>query len=253
MQMRAAAVVEGVLAIDQHAPDAVARQHQRRGHADRAGADDQRRGALPWRRRARGRAAPQSADSRSRANPAVPCRQVSCAALRLSLAVEKSLHQPLRLAGQEGLPEHADAEVDGLRQRQFFPLPQQRLLRAQRFRTAFEQRLDRMLDRGIEPALLARPRRPGPRRARSARRCSPRSSPASARGPSRSAAATGRRGSPRGCRRAPPACRIWRHARQSGNRRRRRLPARRRGTSPAAARSRARESGARPRRGRAAG
>jgi len=31
------------------------------------------------------------------------------------------------------------------------PLPQQRLLRAQRFRTACEQRLHRVLDRGIEP------------------------------------------------------------------------------------------------------
>ena len=33
--------------------------------------------------------------------------------LRLFLAVEKPLHQPLRLAGQEGLSEYADAQVDG--------------------------------------------------------------------------------------------------------------------------------------------
>src|SRR5882757_11265214 len=45
-----------------------------------------------------------------------------------SFPVEKFLHHPLRLAGQEGLSEYADAEVDGFRQRQFFPLPQQRLL-----------------------------------------------------------------------------------------------------------------------------
>ena len=37
---RPAAVIKSVLAIEQHAADAVARQHQRRGHADRAGADD---------------------------------------------------------------------------------------------------------------------------------------------------------------------------------------------------------------------
>ena len=49
--------------------------------------------------------------------------------------------------------EHADAEIDGLRQRQLLPLPQQRLLRAQRLGAAFEQRLHRVLDRGIEPAL----------------------------------------------------------------------------------------------------
>ena len=48
------------------------------------------------------------------------------------------------------MPEHADAEIDGFRQRQFFPLPQQRLLRPQRLGSAFEQRLDRVLDRVIE-------------------------------------------------------------------------------------------------------
>ena len=37
---RAAAVVKGILAVEQHAADSVARQHQCRGHADRAGADD---------------------------------------------------------------------------------------------------------------------------------------------------------------------------------------------------------------------
>src|SRR5215207_6512555 len=70
----------------------------------------------------------------------------SHASLRLFLAVEESLHQPLRLAGQERLPEYADAEIDRFRQRQFLPLAKQRLLRAQRFGTAFEQRVDRMLD-----------------------------------------------------------------------------------------------------------
>ena len=59
----------------------------------------------------------------------------SHAFLRLFLAVEETLHQPLRLAGQEGLPEHADAEIDGLGQRQFLPLAHQRLLRAQDLRT----------------------------------------------------------------------------------------------------------------------
>ena len=37
--------------------------------------------------------------------------------LLLPLAIDKSLHQPLRLAGQERLPEYADAEIDGLLQR----------------------------------------------------------------------------------------------------------------------------------------
>src|SRR5450759_884589 len=71
----------------------------------------------------------------------------------LPLPVDKCLHQPLRLAGQERLPEYADAEVDGFLQRQLLPLPEQGFLRAQRFRSAFQQGLDRLLDRGIEAAL----------------------------------------------------------------------------------------------------
>ncbi len=39
-------------------------------------------------------------------------------------------------------------------QRQFLPLSHQRLLRAQRFGTTFQQRPDRMLDRSVESALL---------------------------------------------------------------------------------------------------
>ena len=126
---RAAAVIECVLAIDQHALDAVARQHQRRGHADRAGAHDQYR--VPC------RGAVEFGNARRREPRIVEIERIqrslagrSHVALRLFLAVEKSLHQPLRLAGQEGLSEHADAEIDRLRQRQFLPLAQQRLLRA---------------------------------------------------------------------------------------------------------------------------
>src|SRR5271155_3022244 len=43
----------------------------------------------------------------------------------LPVAVDKALHQPLRLTGQERSPEHTDAEVDRFLQRQFFPLPDQ--------------------------------------------------------------------------------------------------------------------------------
>ena len=43
-------------------------------------------------------------------------------------------------------------EIDGFFQRQFLPLPQQRLLRAQRLGAAFQQRLDGVLHRGIEAA-----------------------------------------------------------------------------------------------------
>src|SRR5882762_4265912 len=64
-----------------------------------------------------------------------------------SFPVEKALHHPLRLAGQEGFSEHADAEIDGFGQRQFLPLMQQCLLRSQGLRPAFEQRLDGVLDR----------------------------------------------------------------------------------------------------------
>ena len=35
----------------------------------------------------------------------------------LPLPVDKTLHQPLRLAADERLPEHADAEIDGFLQR----------------------------------------------------------------------------------------------------------------------------------------
>src|SRR5438552_3316673 len=62
--------------------------------------------------------------------------------------------EPSLSALQEaGSPEYTDAEVDGLLKRQLFPLTEQGLLRAQRFRTAFEQGFDRALDRGIEAAL----------------------------------------------------------------------------------------------------
>ena len=70
----------------------------------------------------------------------------------LPLAIDKSLHQPLRLAGQEGLPEYADAQLDGFLQRQVFPLAEQGFLRAQGFRSAFQQGRDRLLDRSIEAA-----------------------------------------------------------------------------------------------------
>src|ERR1700722_6580367 len=79
---------------------------------------------------------------------------LNCREPLLPLPLDKSLHQPLRLAGQEGLPEHADAEVDRLLQRQFLPLPEQGFLRAQGFRRAFEQGGDGMLDRGIESIRL---------------------------------------------------------------------------------------------------
>ena len=105
----AAAVVESVLAIDQHAPDAVARQHQRRGHADRAGADDH--DGMPC------RGAVELGHAPRREVRIVEVERIeralagrSHASLRLFLPVEKSLHQPLRLAGQEGLSEHADAQ-----------------------------------------------------------------------------------------------------------------------------------------------
>src|SRR5512132_4214621 len=71
----------------------------------------------------------------------------------LPLPLNKALHQPVRLVGQERSPEDADAEVDGFLERQLFPLPEQGFLRTQRFRTAFEQGFDRALDRGIEAAL----------------------------------------------------------------------------------------------------
>jgi hypothetical protein len=97
---RAAAVIEGVLAIDQHAPDAVARQHQRRGHADRPGAHDQYR--MPCRR------AVEFGNAARRESGIVEIERFqrslagrSHASHPLFLAVEKSLHQPLRLAGQE--------------------------------------------------------------------------------------------------------------------------------------------------------
>ena len=60
---RAAAVVKGVLAVEQHAADSVARQYQCRSHADRAGADDRdrmpRRCAVQFGQRA----APERSDS----------------------------------------------------------------------------------------------------------------------------------------------------------------------------------------------
>ena len=149
----AAAVVEGVLAIDQHAADAVSRQHQRRGHADRAGADDD--DGMPCRRAVKLGHVPRRKDriiEIKRIQRTLAGR--SHAFLRLSLPVEKSLHQPLRLAGQERLPEHADAEIDGFRQRQLLPLPQQRLLR----RAALRGRIP------AAPSPYARPRHRGRRR-----------------------------------------------------------------------------------------
>ena len=49
-------------------------------------------------------------------------------------------------------PNTAMLRVDGFLQRQFLPLPEQGLLRAQRFRAAFQQRRHGLLDRGIEAA-----------------------------------------------------------------------------------------------------
>ena len=57
----------------------------------------------------------------------------------IPLPVMKPCISSARLIGQERFPEHADAEIDRLRQRQFLPLPQQRFLRAQRLGPAFEQ------------------------------------------------------------------------------------------------------------------
>ena len=51
--------------------------------------------------------------------------------------VEKSLHVLLRLAGEIGLPEGLDADIDRLRQRQVFPLSQQRLLISHGLRRTF--------------------------------------------------------------------------------------------------------------------
>ena len=73
----AAAVIKGVLAVDQHGANAMARQRQRRGHADRSRADDH--DGVPRGRAVKfGRALPpEIAGSRSRGNRADLCRQVS--------------------------------------------------------------------------------------------------------------------------------------------------------------------------------
>ena len=105
---RAAAVIKCVLAIDQHAPDAVTRQHQRRRHADRPGAHDQYR--VPCRGAVKFGNAPRRKPrivEIERFQHSLAGR--SHASLRLFLAVEKSLHQPLRLTGQERLSKYADA------------------------------------------------------------------------------------------------------------------------------------------------
>src|SRR5258705_10424533 len=80
----------------------------------------------------------------------------------LPLPINKALHQPVRLVGKERPPEYADAEVDGFLERQFFPLAEQRFLRTQRFRTAFEQGFNRALDPGIEAPLPGDPVRTPP-------------------------------------------------------------------------------------------
>ena len=165
---RAAAVIEGVLAIDQHAPDAVARQHQRRRHPDRPGAHDQDGVSC--------RGAVKLGDAPGRKARIVEVERIqrslagrSHAFLRLSLAVEKSLHQPLRLAGQETTARILGDQVDGLVSGSSSHLRQQRLLRAQRFGAAFEQAGQSISTAASSPP-SSRPRRPGPRRARWARR-----------------------------------------------------------------------------------
>src|ERR1700741_3375772 len=75
----------------------------------------------------------------------------------LPLPVHETLHEPRRFLCEEGLSEHADAEIDGFRQRQLFPLPQERFLRAQRLGAAFEQHLDDVLNGCIEATLRRDP------------------------------------------------------------------------------------------------
>ena len=118
---------------------------------------------------------------------------------RLPLPVDKALHQPLRLAGQERLAEHADAEDRRIPSAAVLPIAAAGLSA----RAAPPGRIPAacrrpFLDRGVEAAFGAPRHRPTPRPARSARRYSRPSSPASARGPSRSAAAAARRGSREG-------------------------------------------------------
>src|SRR5258707_15475809 len=69
---------------------------------------------------------------------------------QLPLAINKALHQPVWLVGQERLPEYADAEVDGFLERQLFPLAGQGFLRTPRLPTPLEQGFYRALDRGIQ-------------------------------------------------------------------------------------------------------
>ena len=92
----AAAVIKGVLAVEQHGLDAVARQRQRRRHADGAGADDHDRMscslAVAFRR---------IADREDRVIEVEGFERAFAGgahARPLFLAVEKTLHQPLRLA-----------------------------------------------------------------------------------------------------------------------------------------------------------
>src|SRR4029450_6065769 len=70
----------------------------------------------------------------------------------LALAVEEALHHALRLASQERLAELADAEIDGLGERQFLPMAAQLFLGAQRVGAAFQQRLHGVLDGLVEAA-----------------------------------------------------------------------------------------------------
>src|SRR5262249_46285144 len=117
----AAAVVEGLLAIEQDRADAMARQRECRRHADRAGAgyDDRVARALAL---ALGRVSDRE-DRIVEIEGAGGALAGRSHAAPLARAVEEAAHHPLRLAGQEGLAECADAEIDGFAQRQFLPAP----------------------------------------------------------------------------------------------------------------------------------
>src|SRR3954454_23942490 len=70
------------------------------------------------------------------------------------LPVDKRLHHPVRLVGQERAPECGNRKIDRFLQRQLFPLPEQRLLRAQRLRSALQQHRDQFFHFSVQPAFI---------------------------------------------------------------------------------------------------